>query len=50
MPDNGFGNKANSRDFLIRAYYIEPDFKTGRGGSGDGRRSATSSSSAIPTA
>jgi hypothetical protein len=26
MPDNGFGNKANSRDFLIRAYYITPDF------------------------
>ncbi len=26
MPDNGFGNKANSADFLIRAYYITPDF------------------------
>jgi hypothetical protein len=26
MPDNGFGNKANSPDFLIRAYYITPDF------------------------
>ncbi len=34
MPDNGFGNKANSADFLIRAYYIKPDFKTDRGGSG----------------
>jgi glycerophosphoryl diester phosphodiesterase len=34
MPDNGFGGKATSRDFLIRAYYIEPDFKTARGGSG----------------
>jgi len=34
MPDNGYGGKANSRDFLIRAYYIEPDFKTARGGSG----------------
>jgi glycerophosphoryl diester phosphodiesterase len=34
MPDNGFGNKANSRDFLIRAYFIEPDFKTARGGTG----------------
>jgi glycerophosphoryl diester phosphodiesterase len=34
MPDNGFGGKANSRDFLIRAYYIEPDFKTAQGGSG----------------
>jgi hypothetical protein len=34
MPDNGFGGKANSRDFLIRAYYVRPDFKTARGGSG----------------
>ena len=32
MPDNGFGNKANSFDFLIRAYYIRPDFKTPHGG------------------
>ena len=34
MPDNGFGAKANSRDFLIRAYYVRPDFKTARGGTG----------------
>ena len=34
MPDNGFGAKANSTDFLIRAYYIHPDFKTAQGGSG----------------
>jgi glycerophosphoryl diester phosphodiesterase len=34
MPDNGFGNKANSFDFLIRAYYLRPQFKTARGGSG----------------
>jgi hypothetical protein len=34
MPDNGFGAKATSVDFLIRAYYIRPDFKTSRGGSG----------------
>ena len=34
MPDNGFGSKANSRDFLIRAYFIRPDFKTARGGTG----------------
>jgi glycerophosphoryl diester phosphodiesterase len=34
MPDNGFGTKDNSRDFLIRAYYIEPHFKTAHGGSG----------------
>ena len=34
MPDNGFGAKANSRDFLIRAYWIRPDFKTAAGGTG----------------
>jgi hypothetical protein len=34
MEDNGFGSKANSRDFLIRAYTIRPRFKTGHGGSG----------------
>ena len=34
MPDNGFGGKANSRDFLIRAYYIRPQFKTADGGDG----------------
>jgi hypothetical protein len=34
MPDNGFGSKANSSDFLIRAYYVRPDFKTARGGTG----------------
>lgn len=34
MPDNGYGSKINSGDFLIRAYYIRPDFKTARGGSG----------------
>src|SRR4051812_9261439 len=34
MPDNGFGNQANSRDFELRAYYITPDFKTANGGSG----------------
>ena len=34
MPDNGFGNQANSRDFLIRAYALRPFFKTAHGGSG----------------
>jgi hypothetical protein len=34
MPDNGFGNKANSFDFLLRAYFIHPDFKTAKGGTG----------------
>jgi hypothetical protein len=35
MPDNGYGTKANSADFLLRIYRIAPDFKTARGGSGD---------------
>ncbi len=34
MPDNGFGGKATSKDFLIRAYYIRPDFRTATGGTG----------------
>ena len=34
MPDNGFGTKLNSYDFLIRAYYLRPDFKTAHGGTG----------------
>ena len=34
MPDNGFGSKASAPDFLIRAYTLEPDFKTAGGGSG----------------
>ena len=34
MADNGFGNKANSPDFHIRAYYLQPAFKTADGGSG----------------
>jgi hypothetical protein len=34
MPDNGFGNKANSADFLVRAYFLRPDFETARGGTG----------------
>jgi len=34
MPHNGFGGKANSKDFLIRAYCITPEFKTATGGSG----------------
>ena len=34
MPDNGFGNKANSFDFLLRAYFVSPDFKTAKGGTG----------------
>jgi glycerophosphoryl diester phosphodiesterase len=34
MADNGFGSKANSKDFHIRAYVLRPDFKTARGGTG----------------
>src|SRR5215218_4541552 len=35
MPDNGYGAKNNSSDFLLRVYRIRPDFKTAaRGGSG----------------
>jgi hypothetical protein len=29
MSDNGFGNKANSPDALLRLYTVKPDFKTG---------------------
>jgi glycerophosphoryl diester phosphodiesterase len=28
MADNGFGQKANSADFLLRAYCVRPDFET----------------------
>ncbi len=34
MPDNGFGNKANSRSFLLRVYKVRPQWETKRGGSG----------------
>jgi glycerophosphoryl diester phosphodiesterase len=34
MPDNGYGAKANSADFLLRLYRIRPHFKTASGGSG----------------
>ncbi|SDV04962.1 glycerophosphoryl diester phosphodiesterase [Microlunatus sagamiharensis] len=36
MPDNGFGSKANSADFLLRVYEVAPDFETGRRGGGSG--------------
>jgi hypothetical protein len=35
MPDNGFGSKTNSGDFLLRVYLVRPDFKTSRGGNGE---------------
>jgi glycerophosphoryl diester phosphodiesterase len=34
MPDNGFGNKANSRSFLLRVYLVRPNWETARGGPG----------------
>jgi hypothetical protein len=34
MPDNGYGAKTNSADFLLRLYRIRPDFETATGGSG----------------
>lgn len=34
MPDNGFGSKANSADFLLRLYKIRTSAKTPLGGSG----------------
>jgi glycerophosphoryl diester phosphodiesterase len=34
MPDNGFGAKTNSGDFLLRLYRIRPDFTTAAGGTG----------------
>jgi hypothetical protein len=35
LEDNGFGGKAPSKDFLLRAYYLGIDFKTADGGTGD---------------
>lgn len=34
MPDNGYGAKDNSGDFLLRVYRIRPAFRTAKGGSG----------------
>jgi glycerophosphoryl diester phosphodiesterase len=34
MPDNGYGAKNNSADFLLRVYRITPDFVTPTGGTG----------------
>jgi hypothetical protein len=35
MPDNGFGNKANSRSFLLRVYKVHADWETEDGGGGE---------------
>ena len=42
MPDNGFGNKANSHSFLLRVYAVKPDRRRRR-------RSRARSTSATPT-
>ena len=34
LPDNGFGTKANSADFLLRLYHVTPDWETADGGAG----------------
>jgi hypothetical protein len=34
MPDNGYGNKPTSPDFVLRVYRIAVDFKTETGGTG----------------
>lgn len=34
MPDNGFGAKANSPDFLLRIYHVSPGFKSVENGDG----------------
>lgn len=35
MPDNGFGAKENSPDYVLRVYRISPEFRTKHGGSGE---------------
>ncbi|WP_203748785.1 esterase-like activity of phytase family protein [Cellulomonas chitinilytica] len=34
LPDNGFGSKANSADFLLRIYHVTPRWQTAGGGEG----------------
>jgi glycerophosphoryl diester phosphodiesterase len=34
MPDNGFGSKTNSSDFLLRIYRVAPNFRETGGGEG----------------
>ena len=34
LPDNGFGSKANSADFLLRLYHIRAEWETAAGGPG----------------
>ena len=34
LPDNGFGAKSNSADFLLRLYHVTPQWQTAAGGAG----------------
>ncbi|MBD3881120.1 esterase-like activity of phytase family protein [Phormidium tenue FACHB-886] len=34
MPDNGYGAKNNSSDFLLRVYRVDPNFQSAEGGDG----------------
>ncbi|MFM7424227.1 MAG: esterase-like activity of phytase family protein [Elainella sp.] len=34
MPDNGFGSKTNSSDFLLRIYRVDPSFRGAEAGNG----------------
>ena len=34
LPDNGFGAKTNSADFLLRLYLVKPRWETAKGGAG----------------
>ncbi len=34
VPDNGFGSKADSASFILRAYRVRPAFRSRRGGNG----------------
>lgn len=35
MPDNGYGSKANSQDFILRVDRVRVDYETAKGGSGE---------------
>jgi len=35
MPDNGYGSKANSSDFILRVDRVRVDYETAKGGSGE---------------
>ncbi|MFT5140900.1 MAG: hypothetical protein ACI9CB_002565 [Rhodothermales bacterium] len=35
LVDNGFGSRENSADFVLRIYFLNPEFRTADGGSGE---------------